>query len=598
MKRLIVILMAGFTAIPLLAQLSGDGYYRIQNTSSYERYLTISNDKIDDTNQNAIISGSEGNIYGYKTITDPICDPSSIFYISKDNASTANNAYNIQAQGINPFGFLQNNGAELKIYPDGDNYFIYGSKGSITLFLVDNNGSDGYIKVARKGAYPQNQNWNIRPVDGTTEYLGIAPDPNIKVGDKYYTTFFADFPFELPEGMKAYCVCNYTFKTGDGIAELKEIAGKVPAKTPVIIECSSLDPADNKVTLLTSNDAPATISGNKLKGVYFCYAKMKGNTEQENTSPNYQGIKNVINYDSKKMRVLGLVDGKLALVIASDDQLVITDQGRYLPANKAYFQFTESVEGDILLLDKEDYEKAGGESEVVIEKCATPTISVVNGKVHFGCETEDVEFHYGFTNPIFANSVGNDMEIPSTYNLTVYATRTGYEDSEVATLEIPVGSGSGNQENNGVLGDLNGDNEVNAADMVTLVNIIMGEGAGGDNPPISGDDSEVTSNISAYYAGGAINKINNTIQSGSQLLWGFKNGSSVSVTIIGAVLINGVTGTESDNLLPEPLQVAAGETKGLTTTIGVLGIQEPKIRFTYKYNQKEYSVEADYKDLY
>ena len=163
---------------------------------------------------------------------------------------------------------------------------------------------------------------------------------------------------------------------------------------------------------------------------------MKGNTEQENTSPNYQGIKNVINYDSKKMRVLGLVDGKLALVIASDDQLVITDQGRYLPANKAYFQFTESVEGDVLLLDKEDYEKAGGESEVVIEKCATPTISVVNGKVHFGCETEDVEFHYGFTNPIFANSVGNDMEIPSTYNLSVYATRTGYEDSETATATL------------------------------------------------------------------------------------------------------------------------------------------------------------------
>lgn len=229
------------------------------------------------------------------------------------------------------------------------------------------------------------------------------------------------------------------------------------------------------------------------------------------------------------------------------------------------------------------------------KKCATPIISVVNGIVHFDCETEDVEFHYGFTNPIFANSVGNNMEIPSSYNLTVYATRTGYENSEVATLEIPVGPG--NQGNNSILGDLNGDNVVNAADMVALVNIIMGEGSGSDNPPVSGDDSEVTSKISAYYAGGAINKINNTIQNGSQLLWGFKNGSSVSVTLIGAVLINGVTGTESNNLLSEPLEVAAGETKGLTTTIGVLGIQEPKIRFTYKYNQKEYSVEAAYKDF-
>ena len=593
MKRLILLLLTGFTAIPLLAQLSGDGYYRIQNASSYERYLTISNDKIDDTNKNAITSGNEGNIYGYKTITDPICDPSSIIYISKDNTSTSNNAYNLHAQGIIPFEFLQSNGAELKIYPDGDSYYIYASKGSITLFLVDNNGSDGYVKVARKGAYPQNQNWNIKPVDGTTEYLGIAPDPNIKVGDKYYTTIFADFPFELPEGMKAYYVRNYTVETGDGIAELKEITGKVPANTPVILECSSLNPADNKLSLSLSNDV--SITDNKLSGVYFCYAKMKGDTGQENTSATFQAIKNVINYDSNQMRVLGLVDGKLALVTASDDQLVVTNQGKYLPANKAYFQFTESAEGDFLLLDKENYEKAGG--EIVIEKCATPTISVVNGKVHFDCETEDVKFHYGFTNPIFANNVGNDMEIPSSYNLTVYATRTGYEDSEVATLEIPVGSGSSNQEKNGVLGDLNGDNVVNAADMVTLVNIIMGEGSGGDNPPVSGDDSEVISKISAYYAGGAINKINNTIQNGSQLLWGFKNGSSVSVTLIGAVLINGVTGTESNNLLSEPLEVAAGETKGLTTTIGVLGIQEPKMRFTYKYNQKEYSVEAVYKDI-
>lgn len=469
MRRLILLLMTGFTAIPLLAQLSGDGYYRIQNASSYERYLTISNDdKIDDTNKNAIMSGNEGNIYAYKTITDPVSDPSSIIYISKDNTSASNNAYNLHAQGIIPFGFLQGNGAELKIYPNGDSYFIYGSNGGISLFLVDNNGSDGYIKVARKGAYPEYQNWNIKPVDGTTEYLGIAPDPNIKVGDKYYTTIFADFPFELPEGMKAYYVRNYTVGTGEGIAELKEITGKVPANTPVILECSSLDPADNKLILLTSNDAPSAISGNKLAGVYFCYVKMKGDTGQENT--NLQTIKNVINYDSKQMRVLGLVDGKLALVTASDDQLVVTDQGRYLPANKAYFQFTESAEGDFLLLDKESYEKAGG--EIVIEKCATPTISVVNGKVHFDCETEDVEFHYGFTNPIFANSVGNDMEIPSNYNLTVYASRTGYENSELATMEFPVGSVSGNQGNNSILGDLNGDNKVNATDVVTLVNII------------------------------------------------------------------------------------------------------------------------------
>ncbi|MBO4719246.1 MAG: leucine-rich repeat protein [Prevotella sp.] len=376
MKRLIFLLISGITALPILAQLKGDGYYRIQNTSSYGRYLTISNNKIDETNKSYITSGNEGNVDGLKTITDPISDPSSIIYISKDNTAQSNYAYNIQAQGVNPLKFLKDNGAELKIYPDGNNYFIYGSKGSISLFLVDNPGPEGYIKVARKGVYPQNQSWKLYPVDQVVDYFAITPNEDIKVGDKYYTTIYASFPFQLGDGMKAYYVINSKLESGIPYAELKEINGKIPAATPVIIECSSLDPADNKVTLLTSNDAPAAISGNKLNGVYFCYVKMKAsNISQENTSANYQKIKNVVNYDSKKMRVLGLVNGKLGLVDANDDALVVTDQGKYLPANKAYFPIDESVAeataNGIRLLDKqgiEDLSKLITDNKAIFEK--------------------------------------------------------------------------------------------------------------------------------------------------------------------------------------------------------------------------------------
>ena len=124
MKRLIFLLISGITALPILAQLNGDGYYRIQNTSNYGRYLTISNNKVDETNKNAIKRGEEGNVYGLKTINDAVSDPSSIVYISKDNTAKSNNAYNIQAQGINPLKFLKDNGAELKIYPEDKGYFL------------------------------------------------------------------------------------------------------------------------------------------------------------------------------------------------------------------------------------------------------------------------------------------------------------------------------------------------------------------------------------------------------------------------------------------------------------------------------------------
>lgn len=431
MKRLILLLISGITALPILAQLNGDGYYRLQSTSKYGRYLTISNNKVDETNKNAITGGSEGNVYGLKTINDAVSDPSSIIYISKENSTTSNNAYNIQAQGINPLGFLKNNGAELCIYPDSKKggYFIYGNKGSITLFLVDNNGSDGYIKVARRNAYPEYQNWNVKPVDGTTEYLGIAPDPNIKVGDKYYTTIYASFPFQLGEGMKAYYVGEGKLDNGTPYAELKEINSKVPAATPVIIECSSLEPADNKVTLLI--DGPAAVSGNKLKGVYFCYAKMKGNTGQENTSANYQSIKNVVNYDSKKMRVLGLVSGKLGLVDAGDDALVVTDQGRYLPANKAYFPIDESVAeataNGILLLDKQGIEDL---SKIITDDKATFEKNEEGGNTVSIVGDDNVSDNYKIPEKVTGND-GNE------YDVTGIASGTFKDNKNLTSITIP-----------------------------------------------------------------------------------------------------------------------------------------------------------------
>ena len=341
MKRLLILLFTGLTTITVQGQIS-NGYYRIKNTSIYGRYLTISNNKVDNTNKDNIMDGKEGNVYGLKTVKDAISDPSSIIYISKDETGKSQWACNIQAQGINPLKFLKDNGAELRAYPTGSNFFIYGNKGDIVIYLVDNPGSDGFIKAARKNAYPDNQEWEILPIDNTTEYLGIAPNENIKVGDKYYTTIYAGFPFQLSEGMKAYYIDSSDLGAATPTAQLKEISGKVPAATPVIIECSSLNPADNKVTPLAESEGPAAVSGNKLVGVYFCYAKMKGNTNQENTATNYLDIRNVTKYDENTMRVLGLVNGKLGLVKATDADLTVTDQGKYIPANKAYFPISAS----------------------------------------------------------------------------------------------------------------------------------------------------------------------------------------------------------------------------------------------------------------
>lgn len=112
------------------------------------------------------------------------------------------------------------------------------------------------------------------------------------------------------------------------------------------------------------------------------------------------------------------------------------------------------------------------------------------------------------------------------------------------------------------------------------------------NPIDHGNDHLVTDKISASYNGGSMSIINGTIQSGSQLNWSFKNGSTESVELTGIKLINGSTGASGNNLLSEKVTVAAGETKSYTITVGAGGIQKPKVQFSYLYNSATYTVEA------
>lgn len=101
-------------------------------------------------------------------------------------------------------------------------------------------------------------------------------------------------------------------------------------------------------------------------------------------------------------------------------------------------------------------------------KCATPTISYVNGKLMFSCETEDVKYQYDYKS--MGSGSANNVELEQTYIISVYATKEGYENSDVATKEIQLSSGSGS----GIIGDVNGDGVVNAADVVKVVDIISG----------------------------------------------------------------------------------------------------------------------------
>ena len=72
----------------------------------------------------------------------------------------------------------------------------------------------------------------------------------------------------------------------------------------------------------------------------------------------------------------------------------------------------------------------------VVRKCSLPTVSYANGKLAFKCETEDVNFIYNIKDDDIRYGAGSEVNLTATYVITVFATRAGYEDSDVATATL------------------------------------------------------------------------------------------------------------------------------------------------------------------
>lgn len=114
--------------------------------------------------------------------------------------------------------------------------------------------------------------------------------------------------------------------------------------------------------------------------------------------------------------------------------------------------------------------KIEGDDIPLKPKCATPEISYINGKITFSCETEGATYHYSITNDDCKTGSENNIQLCMTYKVYVYATKEGYNNSDVATREIVVENGQTT-----LFGDLDKDGKVNVADHVKLSDIIMNQ---------------------------------------------------------------------------------------------------------------------------
>ena len=197
----------------------------------------------------------------------------------------------------------------------GDHFYIYGSAGSSTAYMVDFADAftqeEGVGKVNHPGLYNgANENdasyhWQVIPItrNSTDAYFGAMPSEQAKVGDKYYTTMYTAFPYECLDGVKAYTVDKIN---DNGTVHLKEIkSGKVPSKTAVVLACNSTKPSENR--LLPLLEEPAAVEGNNLlKGVIWL--KNENKTEDQYRTK----------FNASTMRVLGNTTGTFDNVNNSD----------------------------------------------------------------------------------------------------------------------------------------------------------------------------------------------------------------------------------------------------------------------------------------
>lgn len=341
------------------AQLSGAGYYRVKNASS-GRYMSLSDDHSRGVDFNSCTADC-GAMQTSKIMDNIYSDPGSIFYLDHIDGVS----YNVVGQGTSLHDIIN---YYIYISPVGSYYKIYQEqKGQrVTLSDLDDVEEDESYVATTGGK----TTWYITPLNTTDNYIGVKP--TISVGDKHYAAVFAGYPYTLGTGMKAYYI-NEVIEN-EGVVIIKELTGTIPAKTPVLIECSSTDISKNQITPVLNSDAVP--SDNLAMGVYFCLG--------DRWSAHYNSTK----FDPSTMRVLSLnTYGNLAVSTSTQNLKTVMIEprgadGKHLtvtaiPANSWYIPVSSSAPSELKLVTAEQY--ATGIKDITVKPASLYNVYTLEG---------------------------------------------------------------------------------------------------------------------------------------------------------------------------------------------------------------------------
>jgi hypothetical protein len=364
MKRIFTLIFCAGSILTANAQITS-GFYHIINNAT-ERCMIMTDyqkgtSSIQDVDMTAVetsknmekVSTHPGAVCWVKPLSSPYCD------VFAQNTSIGE-----LTQG--------------KVYPiltsqsDGT-YTISGKYSGVTVWIADRAKSGKEDSELYDGSEGNSKTyWKFYAIDNKADGHFIGIKPTVKTADnKYWATLRAGFSFNLGTDMKAYIVDDVTSTEFN----LKELTGKIPAQTPVIIQCASDDYSKNIIRPVDISDKGTT---SKLDGVFY---------------DRYDNAHfNATTYDKKTMRVLNVdANGNLVFTVASTDYLT---NGKYIPHNTAYLSVTSSASETLYVKGasgirnievnsnvesaKEGTYNLGGQR--VADDIATPGVYIQNGK--------------------------------------------------------------------------------------------------------------------------------------------------------------------------------------------------------------------------
>ena len=285
------------------------GWARLRNKET-GRYAAF----VGDSYSSSQIQNFKG-IAGMKDETTALSDPSTVFWVR--NSSSTSDLY---AQGE---GLRYMTGEWLVVSSNDDGTVVISPAVATSYHLTD---AQNDYPTATMGT-GDNTHWVLEPLTEAASDLysfGAKCGAKFTDGEYYYTTMYTCFPYQCLDGVKAYYVKGIQ---GSKVECQLISSGKVPADTPVILECESTDPRKNRLLPLScsynytnnvlkcSDNSVKPLTDNLLYGVYF---NLNGFTQTT--------------YDPEKYLTFSISEGKLGFYKWT---------GSYLSANKAYLDLTK-----------------------------------------------------------------------------------------------------------------------------------------------------------------------------------------------------------------------------------------------------------------